>query len=324
MSERDIQRWSREVAEDPAAPSFVRLARAYRKQGRPSAAREIVERGLAVNPEHLAAHSFLALIHVEDGDRDGARDEWETVLRLDPENFDALRGLGFLALERNALKDARRYLEGAARLRRGDPAVAEALQLAERRAAAAPASPAPTTPSPDPWTQPSPTPSPDSPPQPSPTPSPDSLPQPSRSREPGTASSPASDGSSTIRESRVDPGRIFESLGPEASFIGGLLLDEQGRPLAGSLASEKEEAGELLGALLHGVAEEAQRTTELLGIGGWDRLLIDGEGAILHASALADGAILIVAAQPGTPAGWVVRLSDRARELARRFLEVAS
>lgn len=129
----DIQHWSREVAEDPGAPSFVPLARAYRKQGRRTAARNVVLRGLERNPEHVAAHALLALIHVEDGDRQEAGDEWETVLRLDPGNFQASRGLGFLALEQGDLDVARRHLDNAARTRPDDPVVAQARQVLSRR-----------------------------------------------------------------------------------------------------------------------------------------------------------------------------------------------
>jgi tetratricopeptide (TPR) repeat protein len=282
MTEADIQRWSREVAEDPGAPSFVRLARAYRKQGRRAVAREVIERGLGANPEDLGAHSLLALIHLEEGDRERARDEWETVLRLDADHFDGLRGLGFLALERNDLAAARRYLDHAARVRPGEPAVAEARQLLERRADAPAAAPA--------------------------------------ARAPTAAASTVSAGSPP----RPDPSRLFESLQVEPTFMGGLVLDEEGRPLAGSVAPEDHGAGELVGALLNGVGEEAARTAELLGIGSWERLLIEGDGAILHATALADGAMLVVAARPGTPAGWVVRLSGRARTLAERFMEAAT
>jgi predicted regulator of Ras-like GTPase activity (Roadblock/LC7/MglB family) len=142
MTERDLQRWSREVAEDPGAPSFVRLARAYRREGRRTAAREVVIRGLHAHPEHVDAHALLALIHVEDDERQQARDEWETVLRLDPGNFDASRGLGFLALERGELETARHHLEAAAAARPADPAVSQALQVLDRREARANAEPA--------------------------------------------------------------------------------------------------------------------------------------------------------------------------------------
>lgn len=135
MNEREIERWSREVAEDPGAPSFVRLARAYRSQGRREAAREVVLQGLAHHPEHIGAHQLLAVIHVEEGEREQAGDEWETVLALEPGNFGASRGLGFLALERGDLEAARRHLETAAEARPDDPAVTRALEVLERREA---------------------------------------------------------------------------------------------------------------------------------------------------------------------------------------------
>lgn len=121
------------MAEDPGAPSFVRLARAYRRQGRQDAAREIVLAGLNRHPEHVDGHALLALLYIGQGRREQARDEWETILRLDPGNFDASRGLGFLALERSDLQAARRHLDTAAAARPDDPAVSQALQVLARR-----------------------------------------------------------------------------------------------------------------------------------------------------------------------------------------------
>jgi tetratricopeptide (TPR) repeat protein len=133
MNERDIQRWTREVAEDPGAPSFVRLARLYRRQGHRHAARDVVIRGLERSPRHVDAHALLALLYIEEGDRARARDEWQTVLLLDPDNFDGNRGLGFIALERGDHADARRYLDAAHRARPDDPAVSQAREMLDRR-----------------------------------------------------------------------------------------------------------------------------------------------------------------------------------------------
>lgn len=132
MSERDLQRWTLEVARDPGAPSFVQLARLYRRQGHRQAARDVVIRGLERSPRHVDARALLALLYMEDGDREGARDEWETLLQLDPDSFDGHRGLGFLALERGDLKAARRHLDAAHRGRPGDPAVDQARQMLAR------------------------------------------------------------------------------------------------------------------------------------------------------------------------------------------------
>lgn len=132
----ELQRWSEEVARDPASMSFLPLARAYRRQGRRDAALRLCLRGLERHPTHVGAHALLALLYLESGDRELASDEWSTVLRLEPENFDAHRGLGFVALEREDWSRARHHLERASELRPGDPAIEGALRLlAEREAA---------------------------------------------------------------------------------------------------------------------------------------------------------------------------------------------
>src|SRR5262245_45988831 len=95
----DLQRWSEDVARDPASLAFVPLDRAYRKQGRRDAALKLCLRGLLHHPSNVDAHALLALLYFESGHRAQAYDEWATVLRFDPEHFEALRGLGFYHLE---------------------------------------------------------------------------------------------------------------------------------------------------------------------------------------------------------------------------------
>jgi predicted regulator of Ras-like GTPase activity (Roadblock/LC7/MglB family) len=304
MTDRNIQRWSREVAEDPGAPSFVRLARAYRRQGRRGAARDIVVRGLARNPEHLAGHSLLALMHVEEGDPLRARDEWETVLRLEPGHFDACRGLGFLALERREFHAARRHLEAAARARPVDSTVAQALQVLDQKTAAA----AP-------------------PPDPGPPPPTGSLTETSTAGSTGDqAETPAetpSGAGPAADAAPWEPDHLFRPLDGEPCFAGALILDAHGMVLAGALAEEGEDSGALLGALLDGVVAEADRTTDLIQLGAWQELMVECEKATMHVAPLDDGAVVVCKLRPRTPAGWVVRLASTARGLARRFMEVA-
>lgn len=127
----ELQEWSREVARDPAAPAFLDLARAYRRDGRLEAAIQLCVRALARNPAHIEGHSLLAQLYLESGDRERAGDEWSIVLHLEPDHFESLRGLGFLWLERGDYDSARRHLERASELRPGDAAVREALGLLE-------------------------------------------------------------------------------------------------------------------------------------------------------------------------------------------------
>jgi hypothetical protein len=128
-AQADLQRWSEEVARDPRSLAFLPLARAYRRQGLAEAAMQLCLRGLEAYPSHVEAHGLLALLHVEQGDSQKAADEWSIVLRLDPDNFEALRGLGFCFLEEDRLSKARQMLERAALLRPSDPAVQEAIRM---------------------------------------------------------------------------------------------------------------------------------------------------------------------------------------------------
>jgi predicted regulator of Ras-like GTPase activity (Roadblock/LC7/MglB family) len=128
-AQADLQRWSEEVARDPRSLAFLPLARAYRRQGLAEAAMQLCLRGLSAYPSHVEAHGLLALLYVERGDSRKAADEWSIVLRLDPDNFEALRGLGFCFLEEDRLSKARQMLERAALLRPSDPAVQEAIRM---------------------------------------------------------------------------------------------------------------------------------------------------------------------------------------------------
>ena len=299
MNEREIERWTREVAEDPGAPSFVRLARAYRSQGRRAAARDVVLQGLEHNPEHIGGHGLLALIHVEDGERQKAGDEWQTVLRLDPGNFDASRGLGFLALERGDLSEARRHLETAADARPDDPAVTQALEILARRETAQDGGPRPGS---------------------APALAPEEADRESESgpeREDGPGSEPAAARAAVAVR---DPSRLFDVLSREAPFLGAVVLDEQGLVLAGEIELEGAQ-GDLLGALINTAVEEARRATHHLDLGGWDGMLLDCDEAMLHVAGLDGGAVVLMAVRNGAPAGWAVRTATRARTLARTFLE---
>ncbi|NIP83746.1 MAG: hypothetical protein GWM90_32760 [Gemmatimonadetes bacterium] len=120
-----------------------------------------------------------------------------------------------------------------------------------------------------------------------------------------------------------DPVHLFDKLTANSPFLGAVVLDAQGLVLAGSLDLGEARA-ELLGAILNTAVAEARRTTELLGLGAWDGLLMDCADATLHVSALDDETVVLLAAGTDAPAGWIVRTAERARELARSFMEVTT
>lgn len=136
MSMADLQQLSAEVARDPASPAFLPLAQAYRRQGRAEAAKQLCIRALARDPANLAGHALLAQLYLEAGDEERAGDEWSIVLRLDPDHFEAHRGLGFYWLDRGRYAEARRHLEIAAARRPSDTAVRGALALLEEKGTA--------------------------------------------------------------------------------------------------------------------------------------------------------------------------------------------
>ncbi len=315
VSPTDYQRWSDEVARDPGAPSFIRLAEVYMRQGRHDAALRVCLRGLAHHPLHVDAHALLGRLHLAAGQRERAADEWATVARLDPDNFEAHRGLGFSALQQGDLDDAEQHLLRALSLRPGDRTVAGAVALLRERqggeAAAAgrdvePAGPAPAL-------------------EAATSPAPVSAFPPERAVPLGPAAEaaapPGPEGASAAaRASSLDPTRLFEALSRERPFRGAVMIDADGLVVAGRL-DDGDGAAEALGAVLGPALDEAARAAAHLRMGRWERLVMEAEGAVLDATVIDDGHVLVVAVAPDAPAGWVGRTAQRAAEIGRRFLE---
>lgn len=123
----------------------------------------------------------------------------------------------------------------------------------------------------------------------------------------------------------TDPVALFDGLRRETPFLGAIILDRQGLVMAGALAQDAAGAdAEALGAILSGAIEEAARTASLLQLGAWRGIMLETEHAQLHITALPDDLMVLLAAAPGAPAGWVVRTAQRATELSRAFLEAGA
>jgi tetratricopeptide (TPR) repeat protein len=295
----DLQRWSAEVARDAGSLAFLPLARAYRRQGRRDAAQRLCLRGLERHPSLVEAHALLALLYFEAGDRVQAADEWSLVLRLDPSNFEALRGLGYYYLEQDDLSRARRHLERAALLRPGDRAVQEALRLVRERQdtspwAAEPAAAEPRL----------------------------TRAEPAAAVVPVAAPLlPAGPERTTGRAFQAaDPSALFDTLMQQSAILGVALLDGQGLVLAGRFADDAQADPAALGAVLSAAIGEAVRAGSHLGMGDYRGLLLETERAVLHLSSMDDEFVVLLASRRGAPTGWIMRQAAQARVTAKAYL----
>ena len=109
----DIQRWSEELARDPASKVFVPLADALRRCGQLDLARKVVTRGLERHPRDGDAHDVMARIWVDRGETQRAMEEWQIALQCSPRHPGALKGLAFAHFQDGRLADAERLLVDA-------------------------------------------------------------------------------------------------------------------------------------------------------------------------------------------------------------------
>lgn len=302
-AQADLQKWSDEVARDPRSLAFLPLARAYRRKGLRDAAVQLCLRGLEAYPSHAEAHGLLALLYLDAGERTKAADEWSIVLRVDPDDFGALRGLGFCYLEDDQLSRARQMLERAALQRPGDPSVQEALRVLGTKQHAEPASAA----------------------------APTAAQAPANTVDitrGGTAEHPfPADEMPPARSAPVDaaavddPVQLFDDLLLAGPLLGALIVDAQGLVLAGRLTEAVAGDAATLGAVLGGAIGEATRTATHLALGAWRGILLEAEHALLHLAPVGADTVVVLAARRNTPAGWMLRTAGQAAEQAARYLE---
>ena len=85
---------------------FAPLADAYRKQGDPAKAIEILEKGLERFPEYASGHVILGKCFYDTGATERAKAEFRRVLELDAENMVALKFLGDIMLAEDRRAEA--------------------------------------------------------------------------------------------------------------------------------------------------------------------------------------------------------------------------
>lgn len=306
-----IERWSDELARNPASLAFLPLGEELRRRRRFDEARRVALLGLERHPYRPDAHDLLARIWVDIGDEQRARDEWEMALELDAAHLSSLKGLGFLAYRRRDLAGAARLLRAARERDPRDPGLEAALQRvhealngardrngADRNGHAG-----------------------------------DNGSVAGHANGAAGAVDPADAADPAAAEAAPDPGSgsrtgarartLFASLLGQDDCTA-LLLDRDGLVLAGAYVDESgADVADAVGAQLAGVGEEAARALGHLGLGAWERLLVEAEQATLALGPAHEDALVLVAAGPEAQVGFVRRLLDRAIRRAASWLEAS-
>lgn len=279
-----IQAWRDEIARDPSSPAFMSLVDALRRLGRLDEARRYALRGLERHPHLAGAHDALARVLADFGDDGQARDEWEFALRLDSSHLASLRGLGFLAWKRRDLAAAEQLLARAMRTNPADDGLATALRRVRSELRDASRAPVPDAPA---------------------------------GNNGVTARRPRSSAADEARQ-------LFAVLLGDGDRTA-LLLDRDGLVMAGTYVdgSGREVADEV-GAHLGGLADEATRALQQLGLGSWKSLLVEAQHATVALAPALEGAVVMVAAARDTQVGLVRRLLNQARQRATAWMGAAA
>ncbi len=100
-----------------------------------------------------------------------------------------------------------------------------------------------------------------------------------------------------------------------------LLIDADGLVVAGVYVSaDGRDVTEEVGAELRGVRDEAGRAMRHLDLGAWSSISFEAEAATVAMTPVQAGALVLVAADPSLPLGFVRRVLDRCASRARSWL----
>jgi len=315
----DIRSLSAVLASDPSSLRYAELAELLRRRGHPADALRVVMHGLSRHPDHADGYDTLARIHTDRNELPEARAAWDRALAIDPEHVGALKGIGFLyfrqgdsfraadALERAVAADpadesARRALE---MIRGSGVGGRESEKLSTEQVPQLRATGATLTPPPEP-------------PRATRAVVPQLTPE-ETERAVARAHDPRPP-TPDPRPPTPDPRPpVFEGL--EGANADILLLDARGLVMAGGLrAADGSDASELAAAALAGVSGEASRTAGYLSLGIWNVIVAEAEHANVVLSPVGDGALLMARREKSTPVGLAIRIAERARNAAARWL----
>ncbi len=102
----DVRQLQAKVTNDPHSPLFAQLADAYRMGGKFEEAIRVCEEGLKHRPNYPGAYIVLGRAHHESGDLLAAREAFQRVTQLAPDNVLAHGFLGQIAEARNETLEA--------------------------------------------------------------------------------------------------------------------------------------------------------------------------------------------------------------------------
>ena len=296
----DIRFLTAELAADPRSLVFLELGEALRQAGRLDPAAKVTVQGLSRYPDLPEGHDLYARILVDQGDLEGAFDEWDMTLRLDPEHPGAHKGLGYLFFKADDLHSALRHLEKAAMDRVDDPQLA--IVIARVRARMEEGEEAPVAPV---------------------------LPDPPVVA-PVPLSAPVPAGTAPVEPAPVEVSSPLDPSPPESEENpleddGLLLVDSAGLRLLGVMkGAGGSEMADHVAAELAGVSREAGRAVRLLQLGEWQSLALEASGAHFFLVPPTPETMLLAIRDPGVPMGRVALGAARALEAARRWLERGS
>jgi len=290
----DVRALSAALARDPSGLVYVELAEALRRRGQVEEALRVAVHGLSRHPQHADGHDCLARIHVDRGDLARAMAAWAHALEIAPEHAGALKGIGFLYFRQGEHRKALTALEHASAAAPDDESVRRALETVRGAAGRAAESGAAAPPAPPP-------------------------PAAAAAPPPRPAAAAARPGR---QESAPPTDRPPVFAGLEGATADIMMLDARGLVVAGGLqASDGSDASDIAAAALAGVSGEAGRTVNYLGVGAWVTIVAETEHANIVLAPVGDGALLMVRRDRSTPVGLALRIAERARGVAHRWLE---
>ncbi len=116
----ELQKLSERVAKDPLSTLFVPFAEELRKEGQLDRAIQVLRDGLRVHPHYVSARVSLGKILLEKGSLQEAKEEFERVVDLAPENLLAQKRLGEIYRIQEQIPEAIRAYRAVLHLHPGD------------------------------------------------------------------------------------------------------------------------------------------------------------------------------------------------------------